>query len=99
MSILETLAAKLTRSDRRRVESLNVKYHRFNPPHLLTEYTGKPGPHAGNALPAAGYAAIAEHKTKGGSWPLVVIGEWVRADGVRFLDLGVPWAWINEQRR
>lgn len=98
MSILETLTANLSRADRRRVQSLNTKYHRFNPPHLLTEYQAKPGPHNGHALPAAGYAAIATQKTKGGSWPLVVIGEWVREDGVRFLDLGVPWAWINEQR-
>lgn len=74
---------------------MSVPYSRFDPPHLLTEYVGKPGPHMGNALPPAGYDALAEAANTGKPPALVVIGEWRRVDGVTFLDLGVQPGWIE----
>lgn len=71
-----------------------TEYHRFNPPRRIEEYVGQPGHQFGLALPPEGYEAIAEAKMHGGPAQFVVRGEWVRSDGVRYLELAVSHDWI-----
>lgn len=72
---------------------MNVEYVRFNPARRLEEYVGAAGPHDGRALPASGFAAIADAKLKSGPCQYLVIGEW-RGEKT-WLDLGVDPAWLE----
>ena len=72
------------------------EYVRFNPPHLLREYAGKPGHEVeGLALTPAALNALAT-ETVTGSRELVVIGRWDYPDGRFHLEFGVPTAYIEE---
>lgn len=73
---------------------MTLQYVRFDPPHLLREYVGKAGPHLGNALPSAGYDALADAANTGNPPQYVVIGEWRDGD-TSWLDLGVTVAWLH----
>jgi hypothetical protein len=72
-----------------------TEYHPFRPVRPIHDYRDAPGPHAGRALDGTAYAALADAKTKGGPVGIVVVGEWVRDDGRRYLDFAVPRDWIE----
>jgi len=67
-----------------------MSYVRFNPPHLLKEYLGKPGYEANGmalswlALDELGRSKVLGHET------LVVVGRTDLEDGRSFLDLAAP---------
>lgn len=61
----------------------------FRPPHQLAEHLSDP------AMPMAGFDVLAEAKVANRPPELVVIGEYRRADGRRFLDLGVNPAFLE----
>lgn len=71
-----------------------AEYHPFNPPRRPEEYVGQAGPHNGLALTADVLQAIARSKVSGEPHEYVVRGEWVRRDGVRFLDFAIDRAWV-----
>lgn len=71
-----------------------MSYTRFQPPHLLREYLGKPGHEIeGLALTPMALDALAE-ETMTGVRSLVVIGRYEYDDGRFHLDFGVPTAYI-----
>lgn len=74
---------------------MSTEYHPFSPPRPVAQYAGQAGPHNGQALDANAYAALATSKVKGGPCELVVRGEYVRDDGVRFLDFAIDPVWLE----
>lgn len=73
-----------------------MTYTRFVPAHRLAEYAGQSGPEVGGQrLTPAAYEAMSIAKASGNPPELVVVGEYVRDDGVRFLNFGVPTAYIE----
>lgn len=72
-----------------------AEYREFNPPRRPEQYVGQPGPHQGLALEHYVLEAIAEARVSQRPHRWVVRGEWVRRDGVRFLDIAVDRAWID----
>lgn len=77
-------------------EEKGANYHPFNPPRRPEEYAGQPGPHQGYALTWDVIQAIAESKVSGKYHGYLIRGEWIRRDGVRFLDIAVDRAWVVE---
>lgn len=73
-----------------------TEYHPFNPPRHPEEFQGIAGPHAGLALPYDVLQAMAEAKVANRPHPYIVRGEWVRSDGVRFLDVAVARQWVTQ---
>lgn len=71
-----------------------TEYHEFNPPRRPEEYVGQVGPHAGYALTWDVIQAISETRVTGKPHGYLVRGEWVRRDGVRFLDIAVDRTWV-----
>lgn len=69
-------------------------YHRFDPPRRPEQYVGQPGPHNGLALPHSVIEAIGKSRVRGEAHGYLVRGEWVRRDGIRFLDIAVDVGWV-----
>jgi len=73
-----------------------MTYVRFQPAHRLAEYLGQSGHEIGGLrLTPVALDALATSKTKGTVPELEVIGEYVHEDGRRWLDYGVPRAYIE----
>ena len=71
-------------------------YHRFKPVRKVAEYLGTPGPEpSGTALTYAALDAHAASVSTGVPCEVVVIGEQVREDGVRFLAFRAAKAHIE----
>lgn len=71
-------------------------YVRFAPVRQTSEYRGQRGPEVNaQRLTPAAYDDMAEARMSKRPVGLVVIGEWIREDGERFLDFGVPTAHIE----
>ena len=72
-----------------------VEYHPFNPPRRPEEFVGIAGPHNGLALEHYVLEAIAKARVENRGHPYMVRGEWVRSDGVRYLDVAVDRSWVT----
>jgi len=71
-------------------------YHRFKPVRKVAEYLGTPGPEpSGTALTYAALDAYSDSVNKDQPCELVVVGEQVREDGVRFLTYGATKEYIE----
>lgn len=77
-------------------DETGATYHSFNPPRRPEQYAGQPGPHNGLALTWDVIRAMSESRVSGKPHGYLVQGEWVRRDGVRFLDIAVDRAWVTE---
>lgn len=75
-------------------ETPTTRYVEFNPPRRPEEYRGAAGPHNGLALTWDVIQAIARSEMTGEAHGCLVRGEWVRSDGVRFLDFAIDRAWV-----
>lgn len=74
---------------------MTTEYHPFYPNRPVAQYAGQAGPHNGQALDATAFAALADAKMSGGVCEIVVRGQWVRDDGVTYLDFGVDPVWVE----
>lgn len=90
MHVVGSPPARLTDRDK------GAEYVTFNPPRRPEEYVGQKGPHNGLALEHYVLDAIAEARVSGRRHRYVVQGEYVRRDGVRYLDIAIDRAWITE---
>jgi hypothetical protein len=73
-----------------------LAYERFAPSRPLSQYVGQAGlEQHGLALSPSALSALAESKSSDLPCELVVIGAWVRGDGMRYLDFGVPTDYIE----
>lgn len=72
-----------------------AEYMPFWPHRRPEEFVGIAGPHNGLALTHDVLEAIAESRVTGKPHPFLVRGEWIRRDGVRFLDVGIDVQWVT----
>lgn len=72
-----------------------MEYRWFETPRRAEEYIGQAGRYTGFALPGYVYEAIAEAKTRHLPSPYLVIGEWVREDGARWVDCAISKGYIE----
>lgn len=70
-------------------------YRPFNPPRRPEEFVGIAGPHMGLALPHDVLEAIAASKQTRKPHGYLIRGEWVRSDGVSYLDVAIDYAWVT----
>lgn len=80
-------------------EEKGAEYVPFSPPRRPEEYVGQSGPHNGLALEHHVLDAIAEARLTGRRHRYLVQGEYVRRDGVRYLDIAIDRAWITANTR
>lgn len=80
---------------RLREEEKGATYAVFNPARRPEEYVGQPGPHNGLALTPDVIEAIASSRVSGRPHGYLVQGEWLRRDGVRYLDIAVDRRWVE----
>lgn len=75
---------------------MTMTYNHFTPHRPLRQYRGQAGAEAnGQMLPPYAMDALAESMTSDLPCELVVLGEYVRDDGVRFLNFGVTRGYVE----